>query len=99
MKEEGEGARKHQGAGVFLPGFKYFVLPPSALLLALTAAAQPYPNKPIRLVTELAAGTGGDVFLRQLLPGISGALGQPVIVDNRPGAGGVLAAEYAARAA
>jgi tripartite-type tricarboxylate transporter receptor subunit TctC len=60
--------------------------------------AQDFPNKPIRLVTELAAGTGGDVLLRQLLPAIAGSIGQSVIVDNRPGAGGVVAAEIVARA-
>jgi tripartite-type tricarboxylate transporter receptor subunit TctC len=79
------------------------ILHPSAFILCcaliVPVSAQQYPYKPIRMVTELAAGTGGDVFLRQLLPPISGALGLPVIVDNRPGAGGVVAAEAVARAA
>ena len=67
-------------------------------IVAATASGQEFPYKPIRMVTELAPGTGGDVFLRRLLPHISEALGQPVILDNRPGAGGVVAAEVAVRA-
>jgi len=69
------------------------------LLAASTSAAQGFPERPIRMITELGAGTGGDVFLRRLLPPISGAIGQPVILDNRPGAGGAVAVEVAARAA
>jgi tripartite-type tricarboxylate transporter receptor subunit TctC len=61
-----------------------------------TACAQDFPHKPIRMLTELAAGSGGDVYLRRLLPQIAG---QPLILDNRAGAGGAVAAEVAARAA
>ena len=48
-----------------------------------TAWGQNYPNKPIHIVTT-AAGGGGDFTARQLAQGISGPLGQPVIVENRP---------------
>jgi len=71
----------------------------STLVAASPACCQTFPYKPIRMVAELAAGTGGDVYLRQLLPAIASAIGQTVIVDNRPGAGGVVAAEFVARAA
>lgn len=69
-----------------------------ALIAASAAGGQPFPYRPIRMVTELAAGTGGDVYLRQLLPHISGSIGQAVIVDNRADAGGLVAAEFVARA-
>ncbi len=82
-----------------LHAFKHWFLGVSASLLAATALAQEFPYKPIRLVTELAAGSGGDVFLRRLLPPFSAACGQPVIVDNRAGAGGLVAAELVVRAA
>jgi tripartite-type tricarboxylate transporter receptor subunit TctC len=70
-----------------------------AALIAAKAHAQEFPYRPIRMVSELAAGTGGDVFLRRVLPHVSAALGQPVVVDNRAGAGGLVAAELVARAA
>ncbi|MPZ46710.1 MAG: tripartite tricarboxylate transporter substrate binding protein [Betaproteobacteria bacterium] len=71
----------------------------AACLIAASAFGQEFPYKPIRMVTELAAGTGGNIFLRRLLPDMSAALGQPVGLDNRPGAGGVVAAEAVMRAA
>jgi len=61
-------------------------------------SAQTFPDKPIRLVSELAAGTGGDVALRRILLPLSATLGQPVVLDNRAGAGGIVAAELVARA-
>ena len=71
----------------------------ACLVAARGACAQDFPRKPIRLVTELAAGTGGDAYLRQLLPALAAAIGQTVIVDNRPGAGGAVATEVVARSA
>ena len=57
----------------------------AALLGAATVPAQDYPNKPVRILTG-AAGGGSDFVSRQIAQGISPALGQPVVVDNRPGA-------------
>ncbi len=74
---------------------------PLALALAFAipapALAQPdagYPNKPIRLVLGFAAGGGTDLLSRIVGPKLSDILGQPVIVENRTGAGGRLAVEY-----
>jgi tripartite-type tricarboxylate transporter receptor subunit TctC len=62
------------------------------------AQAQNYPSKPIRVISEYVAGNGGDVFSRQILGSISLAMGQPIVVENRGGSGGLLAVEAARRA-
>ncbi len=67
--------------------------------LSFGAGAQAaYPDKPIRIVLGFPGGGGSDVLLRSITPGLADALGQTVIVDNRPGAGGNLAMEAVARA-
>ncbi|MCC6775738.1 MAG: tripartite tricarboxylate transporter substrate binding protein [Hyphomicrobiales bacterium] len=58
------------------------------------AAAQDYPTKPIRLVVGFAAGGGNDLLARVVAPKLSEQMGQPVIIENRTGAGGRLAIEY-----
>ena len=73
----------------------------AALLAALPAVAfaQPgYPSKPIRIIVPSIAGSAPDVRVRQIAPKFSEAVGQPVIVDNRPGANGTIATQLAARA-
>src|SRR5262245_62165448 len=62
------------------------------------ALAQPYPNKSIRVIVGFAAGGGNDIIVRVLAPRLTEALGQAIIIDNRPGAQGIIAAELAARA-
>jgi tripartite-type tricarboxylate transporter receptor subunit TctC len=72
----------------------------SALVFNLSVAAQEaYPNKPIRILVGYAAGGGNDIIVRVMQPELQKGLGQPVIVDNKPGAQGIIAAELAARAA
>ena len=63
------------------------------LLCAGIASAQNYPTKPVRLVTAEPGG-GNDFAARLIVQGIAGSLGQPMIVDNRGGAGGLIAAEH-----
>ena len=53
-------------------------------------------DKPIRMVLPFPPGGGTDAVARVILPRISQALGQPIVIDNRAGAGGVLAAEIVA---
>ena len=67
-------------------------------LLAGPAVAQDYPNKPIRILVGYAAGGGNDIIVRVMTNELSKGLGQPVIVENKPGAQGIIAAEFVARA-
>ena len=69
------------------------------LLLAPIASGQTYPDKPIRLILAVPAGGTPDVMVRLLTPGLSSRLGQQLVVDNRGGAGGLIGAELAAKAA
>jgi tripartite-type tricarboxylate transporter receptor subunit TctC len=62
------------------------------------ASAQTYPAKPIRVISEYVAGAGGDVFFRPLASNLAAATEQQWIVDNRGGAGGLLAVEAITRA-
>ena len=60
------------------------------------ARAEGYPNRAVRLIVPFAAGTNVDNSARQIAPRLSEALGQQVIVDNRPGAGGTIASAFVA---
>jgi tripartite-type tricarboxylate transporter receptor subunit TctC len=66
-------------------------------LLALGAHAQDYPTRPVKLIVADAAGGAPDQLARMLAEKLTMGLGQPVVVENRPGAGGVLGAEMVAR--
>jgi tripartite-type tricarboxylate transporter receptor subunit TctC len=73
----------------------------AAALLALgaTAAQAAWPEKPIRIVVTFAAGGASDIVAREISVPLSKALGQPVIVDNKPGAGGTIGGAEVARSA
>jgi len=71
----------------------------AAALLAPLAGAQSYPVKPVRVILSVPAGATPDVTARLVTPGLANALGQPMVVDNRGGAGGLIGAEIVAKAA
>lgn len=75
------------------------VLAFAATPLAAQTEATNWPSKPIQLVVAAPPGGPSDNFGRQLAEELQKLLGQPIVIDNRPGAGGQLAAEYVARAA
>ena len=70
-----------------------------ALALPLAGLAQDWPAKPIRVIVTSSAGSTGDATMRILAPALEKALGQPVVVENIPGAGGVAGTEKAVHAA
>ena len=61
-------------------------------------AQDPYPGKPIRILVGYAAGGGNDIIVRVMQPELQKGLGQPVIIENKPGAQSIIAAEFVARA-
>jgi len=69
------------------------------LLLALPAASQVYPAKPVHIIVAQVPGGASDLLIRSIAQKLADSLGQQLIIDNRPGAGGNIGAEIAARAA
>src|SRR2546430_17281078 len=67
------------------------------LFICGLASAQDYPSKPVRMVVGFPPGGGTDVVARLLQPRLSELLGQPVVIDNRPGATGTVAAGHVAK--
>ena len=67
-----------------------------AALLTIAAfpafAQDAYPSKPIRIVVGYSAGGGNDIIVRVMVPELSKGLGQPIVVENKPGAQSIIAA-------
>jgi tripartite-type tricarboxylate transporter receptor subunit TctC len=80
-----------------MKGLRFAIAAVLALLATSPGHAQSYPNRPIRLIVPFAAGGAVDVLARLLSAKLADQLGQPVIVENRPGAGGTLAADQVAK--
>jgi len=70
-----------------------------ALIAATSAAAGEYPERPVHFLVPFTAGSGTDIIGRTLGQALSAGLGQPIIVENRPGAGGTVGAGQVARSA
>lgn len=71
----------------------------SLMFRSVAKAAETYPSRAVRIVVPYAAGGGPDIMVRQFGPRLSVSMGQPIVVENKVGAGGVLAAQYVAQAA
>ena len=95
-----EGAQRIPGSGYAWETScpPYAVNVTALLLMVSCACAQDYPTKSIRLIVPLAAGGGNDTAARVVGHKLGEALGQQVVVDNRPGGGSVIASEIAVRA-
>ena len=78
------------GLGVLLGSLTAFHLP--------SAQAQTYPTKPIRFFVPFTAGSGTDIVARTVGDAMSKGLGQPILIENHPGAGGTIAASQVAHA-
>ncbi|MBC7780640.1 MAG: tripartite tricarboxylate transporter substrate binding protein [Proteobacteria bacterium] len=89
--------RKHATAGALRPGPLLGALLLAALAGIPVASAQSFPSKPLRLVVPFAPGGTGDLLGRILAQAMGETIGQPIVVDNRPGAGGNIGAEIIAR--
>ena len=70
-----------------------------AMFLCAVAHAQPYPNRPIRFIVPFPPGGNLDFIARIIQPKLSEQLGQPIVIDNKGGAGGIIGAEFASKQA
>src|SRR5207344_2068755 len=83
LRRSGRTARRRSGLRSLL----------ICLAFAAAANAQEFPNKPVKFVTGAAAGSSGDILARVLGEQVSGTWKQSVIIENRPGAGGLISGQ------
>jgi tripartite-type tricarboxylate transporter receptor subunit TctC len=88
---------KHTFKKVVLAGLIQFCL--IGLGNAQNKEIASYPNKPIRIINPLAAGGAVDTMARMLAPGLQEILGQPIVIESKPGAGGTIGANFVAKSA
>jgi tripartite-type tricarboxylate transporter receptor subunit TctC len=69
----------------------------ATVLGTVVAMAQSYPSKPIRIIVPYPAGGTSDILARAIGPGITAALGQPVLIENKPGSTGNVGADLVAK--
>jgi tripartite-type tricarboxylate transporter receptor subunit TctC len=93
-----ESPRPHSSTGDSMHASRRLLLALAAGAFASGAYAQAWPSKPIRLVVPFPPGGGTDIIARATSQGVAAATGWPFVIDNRPGAGGNLGMEVAARA-
>ena len=92
------GRRKAEGLqSVLLRFCFYFLLPPSAFLLPCVAVSQEFPAKPVRMVIPIGPGSSMDITGRVVAQRLNETWGQPVVTENRPGAGGNIGADAVAK--
>ena len=78
---------------------RQFVLASAAIVATSSAGAAEFPERPITVVVPYAAGGAGDISIRLLAPAMERYLGQPLVIDARPGGGGTIGAQAVAKAA
>jgi tripartite-type tricarboxylate transporter receptor subunit TctC len=92
----------YEGIDMKLPRRRFLHLAAGAVALPALprlASAQSYPTKPVRLVVQVQAGSAPDIIARVVGQWLSERLGQPIVIDNRPGASGNIATESVVRSA
>src|SRR5262249_4029379 len=80
---------------VFCPASR--VVLAAAVLTCSSAFAQTYPTKPVRIIVPFGAGGPADIYARFLGQYLQGALGQPIVVEDRPGAGSIIGTDLVAK--
>src|SRR5688572_16649989 len=82
-----------------MPTFRCLLAAIALSGIGITAEAQPYPNRPVRMIVPFASGGGSDTVGRVIAQALSASLGQGFVVENRTGAGGAIGADAVAKSA